>query len=66
MLCDHCGTSAYLHYMGPARKGWLFCDERLVIAPSFTLDEIAEIYRTAGRQPPVALTDKIRRVARMS
>lgn len=65
MVCDHCGASAYLHYMGAGRKGWLFCDEGQTIAPSFTLDEIAETYRVAGRSVPQALGDKIRRVARM-
>jgi hypothetical protein len=51
--------------MGAGRKGWLFCDEGQTIAPSFTLDEIAETYRVAGRSVPQALGDKIRRVARM-
>ena len=59
MRCDKCGKTQWAHYMKGSRNGWLFCDESYADRPSFTLDEIAETYRVAGRPVPRKLRDKI-------
>lgn len=60
--CPKCHKSPWVHYMAPARKGSLFCDDGLTTAGDFPLAVIAETFQTAGRKIPAKLAEQMRKL----